>query len=524
METRICPAKHGIAVSLRLVDTTAASRLVKVKQTETERKPIGWVTPNMWDSRFTGSDANSKTTKTNTASSKCIAANENTTVIKRNENVGQEHSNRSRSGRTGDAAAEGDYIDIFQASMLFSRAHSGKGEEQMSEEHKQIQRQPQMHPHAQAELQGRAQRQPITETPPQAHVSLSTNPPTHTNVSSHDTALHYSQVQYNHNDSPEASQCVRTVRFSEKPCTPCTSRRQVRNISKEQDTRCRYRESYQAAIQNPVNFGQEKIKSGLLALVEEDGDFLQCDEGQMETGDPWSNVQAMRDSSEILQQFPSSVCVAPCKESDEKRTVPYWKAGDLDSATSTEDRGTHALENSGLPEQTPESTQHCLHNVAGSHSEAETQKNTNTALSSPDPKQSNEISARRELSGMKVPLKPPKGLQNRASSVGKSPNVAKIPTAPQSRRESMSDRRCSSLSTTVVETSENCEVVIVEGQKVRRRENTGLSAEIPQLHVVKCKNSTAFGLVSPKVYRRRVVPGTLLRCLATQYYLSALLY
>ncbi|XP_055366068.1 uncharacterized protein LOC114859073 isoform X2 [Betta splendens] len=468
VETRICPAKHGIAVSLRLVDTsaTSASGLVKAKETEAEHKPIGWVTPNMWDSRFTGTDASSKTAKTNTASSKCTAANANTKGLERSvqvpENAGPEpgDSSVSRSGRTGDAAADAEYIDVFQASLLFGTAHSGTGEEQISNEHKQMQRYPprqaQMHPRA-VELHGRAHMQPNAEIPPRAQVPVSD-----------ETAPHCSQLHHNHNDSCETSPCVRTVRFAEKPCTPCTRRRQVQDITKEQDMRCRYRDSYQAAIKNPVSFGQEQ-KGHMLALAEEDGDSFLCDGGQRppggETGDP------RRDPP---------VSAAPCKESEEKRTAPCWKAGGV-NGTSTE----HG-KNCG-PEEQPGS-EHYLHSATGSQTEAGAQMNTSTALSSSDGAKRSD--AKPGPSGMK----PQTGLPRRTSS-----------TAPQSRREPASERRCSSLSTAVVETSERCELVLVEGQKVRRRGNTGVAAEIPQLHVVKCKNSTAFGLVSPKISRRRVV-------------------
>lgn len=568
VETRICPAKHGIAVSLRLVDTsaTSSSRPVKVKETEIERKPIGWVTPNMWDSRFTGTDA-STTTKTSTVSSECIPANEDTKGTERSvtvsENIRQDKhkdsniKDTSRSGPTGDAPAEGEYIDILQASMLFSRAHSGTEEQQKLELHTQIETQMQRYPHRQAKTQPHAQieshlqtqGQPNTEILPQerlqAHVQLSKKPQTHTHMSTHETgppsALHYSQSHHTHHDTFETSQCVRTVRFSEKPCTPCMRRRQVRNVSKDQDLRCRYRESYQAAIQNPVTFGQEKKKSDMLALVEEDGDFSQCDERQRpprsETGNPWCNIRGMWRDPGMQEQYPSSIGVAICKESGEKNTVPYWKPGDLNTASSMEYRGTHALKYSGLPEQTERTTvpfrepgdahsaQHYLQNVNGTHLEAGIRMSTNTALSSlDDTKQSDGTSPNHhglpfsssDISGMSMPPKPHEGLQNRTNSTGKSANFPKIPTAPQNQQQSMSDRRCSSLSTAVVDTSEKCELVIVEGQKVRRRENTGSCAEIPQLHVVKCKNSTAFGLVSPKINRRKmVIPGTELCCLAT---------
>ncbi|XP_028854928.1 quattro isoform X2 [Denticeps clupeoides] len=54
METRILPAKDGISVSLLLVDSS--SRLVKVDQgapaSNPPGKPVGWVSPNTWDSKF----------------------------------------------------------------------------------------------------------------------------------------------------------------------------------------------------------------------------------------------------------------------------------------------------------------------------------------------------------------------------------------------------------------------------------------------------------------------------------------
>ncbi|XP_045911602.1 uncharacterized protein LOC123974762 [Micropterus dolomieu] len=166
----------------------------------------------------------------------------------------------------------------------------------------------------------------------------------------------------------DVSLCAR-----KKPCTPCMRRRQGGNVSRAQELRCRYRDSYQAAIQNPVTFGQEKERGNMLAVVVEDRVFSQCDDRhrlpETETGDPWCNVQGM------------------------------WF----------------------------------------------------------DP-----------------------GMQHQSSS-------------------SVSG------AISVVDTSEKCELVIVEGQNVRRRENTDSCAEIPQLHVVKCKNSTAFRLVSPKINRRKMV-------------------
>lgn len=51
VETRIFPAKDGIAVSLCLVDS---SRQSEMNQAMPEMKPLGWVSPNTWDSRSKG--------------------------------------------------------------------------------------------------------------------------------------------------------------------------------------------------------------------------------------------------------------------------------------------------------------------------------------------------------------------------------------------------------------------------------------------------------------------------------------
>lgn len=48
VETRICPAKDGIAVSLCLVDS---SKQTEINQTMPSMRPLGWVSPNTWDSR-----------------------------------------------------------------------------------------------------------------------------------------------------------------------------------------------------------------------------------------------------------------------------------------------------------------------------------------------------------------------------------------------------------------------------------------------------------------------------------------
>ncbi|KAM4609901.1 pleckstrin homology domain-containing family G member 4B [Polymixia lowei] len=199
-------------------------------------------------------------------------------------------------------------------------------------------------------------------------------------------ALHRSQPLHPHPDSRgpsthrEPSHCVRTVRFAEEPCTPCMKRRQGGKVSRAQELRCRYRESYQAAIQNPVAFGRDKERGNTLAVVVEDGDSSQFEgsRGPPEAGweDPWCGVQERCSDYGMQNPATSPVYGAIDKESGEK-TVPWWKDEDTTAAAC---------------------------------------------------------------------------------------------------------------------------------QNVRRRESTGSRVEmVPKLHVVKCKNSTAFGLVSPKISRRKMV-------------------
>ncbi|XP_066558707.1 pleckstrin homology domain-containing family G member 4B isoform X3 [Amia ocellicauda] len=149
VETRILPAKDGIAVSLRLVDGTC-TRLIKVDQPKVAGKPIGWVSPNTWDSR-----------------------------------------NRE---------LEGDYVDLVE----FTKERAAL---------------------ALSRLPPRT-----TKDPPSFEASRPLPPA-----------------------SGDPTPCGRTAQFSEEPCTPCL-RRKLGHESKLQELRCRYRESYMAALQNPVNF------------------------------------------------------------------------------------------------------------------------------------------------------------------------------------------------------------------------------------------------------------------------------
>ncbi|XP_042357373.1 uncharacterized protein LOC121954103 [Plectropomus leopardus] len=69
--------------------------------------------------------------------------------------------------------------------------------------------------------------------------------------------------------------CGRTLQYPEEPCTPCSQRRLGHELT-DQDLKCRYRDSYVAALRNPVAF--ERGSVDLLAALEEVG---VCEEGEL---------------------------------------------------------------------------------------------------------------------------------------------------------------------------------------------------------------------------------------------------
>ncbi|XP_074537815.1 pleckstrin homology domain-containing family G member 4B-like isoform X2 [Halichoeres trimaculatus] len=557
VETRICPAKHGIAVSLCLVDsrTASSSRLVKVQATGSEPKTTG--VTHSWDSCSTESGPNTAT-KACTTLGLCspVAVDDD----KCKGDIEQDKNTETNSRwSAGQVPAEGEYIDILQATMLFSRAQTVKEEKEKFEMQMQsnvkikphMQRYPQkctqMQPQAPMLTFRSTQRQPSaqmsSETQTQAHLKFPAETqlqklqspcrseaaaPTRLVTSTEERtpfAPHHSQ-SWSHHPLPntqDTSQCIRTVRFSEKPCTPCMRRRQGGKGSRAQELRCRYRDSYQAAIQNPVTFGQKKDKDNISAVVEEDGEFSQCDDRlklqDTNMRDPWCNVQGKWFDPGIQHQFASSASGGICEESGEKNTAPCWKAGDTTTLPCINYRETNVLKTGTMPEKKSERiavpfSRFPSDNVNGSNLALGTSFNTTRALSSSNvPQQSDVITAEHQMlpsgtshgSDTKMNLKPHKRHQSRNESMGADPSVLKSPSAPATRPESMSDGRCSSLSTAVVDTSEKCELVIVEGQNCRRREAKDFCSELPQLHVVKCKHSTAFRLVSPKVNRKNKV-------------------
>lgn len=529
VETRICPAKHGIAVSLCLVDTKASSssKLVRLKEIETEPKPVGLVSPNKWDSCSTGTNTarNANTVSgisrdavvdvhANRCEARGVIVSENTEGDK-NRNI----KNISRSGSDGHAALQGEYIDILQAAMLFSSGQSVLEEQRNLEMQKQIQSGPQVQrypprptqtqPLAQMEAQWQPNGAALPHTqlparPAQSHCRAEANLSLGLDISEPGPQ---SASKHSHPAQPESlsfPQCVGTLCFSEKPCTPCTRRRQHAKVLKAQDLRCRYRDSYQAAIRNPVAFEEARKKRNVLAVVEEGANRSQCDVSLPDCAD---ECEGLSFNLPMPHQSYPTVTEAICEESGERSTVSYWKPDDVNACPSGDYKSTW------LPEQkSQEEMDRIFHSMNGSALAAGTGLNPDEEFSgSNDPQQQRQqvISAKHhrgglrsgEVSRVNVDLSGP-------GSPGADPSFSRAPSVSRSRRDSVSDGRCSSLSTAVVNTSEKCQLVLVEGQNIRRRESAESCAEIPQLHVVKYKNSTAFRLVSPKISRRTAAaPG-----------------
>lgn len=191
-------AKNRMSASLRPVD--CSSKLVKV---EHERripkscakpliKPVGWVSPNTWDSRETYREI------------------------------------------------EGDYVDLVDIAKGKEFVDKQKGSHP--------------NPHNSVLLK------PVRPPPP---VPLENSVP-----------------------------CGRTLQYAEEPCTPCSQRR-LGHEPTDQDLKCRYRDSYVAALRNPVTF--EKGSVDLLASLEEVG---LCDEGELQS----------KGTSEAQRDKPGNFC------------------------------------------------------------------------------------------------------------------------------------------------------------------------------------------------------------------------
>ncbi|XP_044036632.1 uncharacterized protein KIAA1755 homolog [Siniperca chuatsi] len=178
MEVIFLSAKDRMSASLRPVD--CSSKLVKMEhERRTPKsyskpliKPVGWVSPNTWDSR-------------------------NYREI------------------------EGDYVDLVDI---------GKGKEFLD-------KQRDSHPYPPNSVLFK----PVRPPPPVPHG----------------------------NSVP----CGRTLQYAEEPCTPCSQGR-LGHEPTDQDLKCRYRDSYVAALRNPVPF-----ERGSVDLL--DAEVSLCEEGEL---------------------------------------------------------------------------------------------------------------------------------------------------------------------------------------------------------------------------------------------------
>ncbi len=183
LEAICLPTKDRMSASLRPVD--CSSKLIKMEHDrQTPKscskpliKPVGWVSPNTWDSRETYREI------------------------------------------------EGDYVDLVDIAKGKEFAHKQKGS----------------HPN-----------------PPNSVLLKPVRPPPPVPLG---------------NSVP----CGRTLQYAEEPCTPCSQRR-LGHEPTDQDLKCRYRDSYVAALRNPVTF--EKGSVDLLAALEEVG---LCEEGALKS-------------------------------------------------------------------------------------------------------------------------------------------------------------------------------------------------------------------------------------------------
>lgn len=363
--------------------------------------------------------------------------------------------------------------------------------------------------------------------------------------------------------------------------------RQWGKVSRAQELRCRYRESYQAAIQNPVNITREKERGNTLSVVEEDSGS-QCewrmDPPEEGRGDACGSAPGRCCDPRMHNQTTTPVCRALGKEDGEKNTVIWWTYGDENNVPSVDYRDANTLKCGEHPEQTTaplsrgvsERNTPCkeskdvnatrshvvLHSLTGMNTGADingipphgvlssaiepkrmdmsSAKPHGLSPSSSHPPGMNVNVARSHgisqiksdpastSTGVNLNNARPHGISQNNSDftgmkledVSKSHGVSQDRSDPsatninmssslgvsQHKRDSVnSDGRLSSLSTTVVDTSEKCELVMVRGQDVRRRESSESGGEmVPRLHVVKCKNATAFRLVSPKINRKKM--------------------
>ncbi|XP_072540697.1 quattro [Salminus brasiliensis] len=226
IETMIIPAKDGVAVSVRLVDSS--SRLVKVDQgkpvSNSVGKPIGWVSPNTWDCR----------------------------------------NNRE---------LEGEYVDLLD----------------FAKEKK--------------------------------------------NLALNKAALPTLPVSFRPAPTPPKKDdafCVQASGVIDELCVPCSRNKHLsQDLPKGSESRCRHRQSYLAALRNPVSFE----KASVMAPIEEPWPGLReaeigCEGQDVNLGIETQNSSASQGSAQLIQNL-----MSPCKtltQQDQKSVQDNLKTKQLD--------------------------------------------------------------------------------------------------------------------------------------------------------------------------------------------------
>uniref|UniRef100_A0A3Q3MTL9 Quattro n=1 Tax=Mastacembelus armatus TaxID=205130 RepID=A0A3Q3MTL9_9TELE len=106
--------------------------------------------------------------------------------------------------------------------------------------------------------------------------------------------------------------CGHTFQYADDPCTPCNQRQLGQELT-DQDMKCRYRDSYLAALRNPVTL--ERESTDLLTALEEVG---LCEEGGLRP----------KGKSEAQRNAPGNIC-NHCKETICHEICQYKPSPDL---------------------------------------------------------------------------------------------------------------------------------------------------------------------------------------------------
>ncbi|MFT7812757.1 pleckstrin homology domain-containing family G member 4B-like isoform X1 [Arapaima gigas] len=229
VETCILPAKDGIAVSLRLVDG-GHPQLLKVEQSKTAGKPVGWVAPNTWDSR-------------------------------------------------SDRELEGDYVDLVDFTKVKDAVAVDQGQP----------------------LQKLPGLTPVRPAPP---------------VPCKDPWPAAAATQH-----LDLEPCCCALRFSEDPRAPCLRRRLAESCGIK-ESRCRKRESYLEALENPVSFE----KAGKLGVLVESS----------------SNEPDSVSSASGSEPMPCCHDLRCCQEEPAKDQSPFSGAGTENTSADQETASSHA--------------------------------------------------------------------------------------------------------------------------------------------------------------------------------------